>query len=449
MTPAQRSAKRKAVNKSGGTAKYGSRVRGKGAYTYSKPGPWGRYGRSIGATLGKQFLSPYVGNKAAGTIGSAAGGLAHYIGRIFGSGDYVKGAPVKANSIISPQAPSFSAGASTVNIKHREFLGDVVSSSTAGAFQISAFPLNPGLSLTFPWLSQVCGATFQQYRINGMVFEYRTMSADALNSVNTALGQVVMCTDYDSADTPFTTKQQMENTEFGVSCKPSCNMLHAIECAPRLTTATELYVRAFANPSNTDIRLYDWGRTYVATNGFQGTNVNCGELWVSYDITFFKTIEQPPGYLIPVAHYQLNPANFSTNLTSVLSTNTGLDNIGITVGSSTFHFPVSINVNSVWYVELVLLGTATGSAGNIAATLTGGLVALSTPLFLGNSSNTLYQVGSATGAVTQGVGFVCKYNGTGTIAVPPTVTFQLTGGGSLSAYSAGDLLVNMLPANIT
>lgn len=145
-----------------------------------------------------------------------------------------------------------------------------------------------------------------------MVFEFRSMSADALNSTNTALGSVVMCTDYDSADVPFSSKQQMENTEFGVSCKPSSNMIHAIECAPKVTTATELYVRARNIPAGTDIRLYDWGKFYIATSGFQGTNVNCGELWVSYDITLIKAIEQPPGYLNNFIDYNLAGTNFNS-----------------------------------------------------------------------------------------------------------------------------------------
>lgn len=55
------------------------------------------------------------------------------------------------------------------------------------------------------------------------------MSADALNSVNTALGQVIMATDYNAANPPFGQKSEMENYEFGQSCKPSESQIHPIE----------------------------------------------------------------------------------------------------------------------------------------------------------------------------------------------------------------------------
>jgi len=283
------------------------RMSGSGAYTYEKPGPWGRIGSAAGRMVGGAIGSKYGLGKAGAAIGSKIGSYAHYIGKIFGSGDYITASDgVKSNSLMnpSPQAPQF-AGQRAVRIRHREFLGDIITSATPGAFNIQKFSINPGLSASYPWLSQVCGATFQQYRINGQVYEYRSMSADALTSTNTALGQVIMATDYDSKDSPFTTKQQMENTMFGVSCKPSSCMIHAIECARNQTSVSELYVRPFAVPDGTDPRLYDMGNFYVATNGMQGASVNVGELWVSYDITFFKEIQQPPLFIAPVASYDL------------------------------------------------------------------------------------------------------------------------------------------------
>lgn len=356
------------------------RIRGKGAYTYSNPGPWGRYGRQIGKEAGSKFLAPYVGGKTGSAIGGAAGGLAHYIGRIFGSGDYIASSAVKQNTIIEAQAPSFSSGSGTVRIKHREFLGDVFSSNTASTFKIDSYNINPGLISTFPWLSQVCGSTFQQYRLNGMVFEFRSMSADALNSTNTALGSVIMATDYDSADAAFITKQQMENTEFGVSCKPSSCMIHAIECAPRLTTATELYIRVGVNPPNTDIRLYDWGKFYIATTGFQGTNVNCGELWVSYDVSLIKTIDQVPGFLTPAAYYGLSLASKDTtpvgaNGTQILA----LDTLGITFDSTStpgvgkIVFPSNIQVGSVFLIQYQLQGAVTSIVTGNNPTAGGGM----------------------------------------------------------------------------
>ena len=127
-----------------------------------------------------------------------------------------------------------------VVISHREYIGDVVS-GPAGTFSLQSYKINPGNPLTFPWLSSIA-SNFQQYRMQGCVFEFKTTSADALNSVNTALGQIIMATNYNVVQGDFQSKYEMENTEFANSCKPSASMMHAIECAKHLTVLDELYV---------------------------------------------------------------------------------------------------------------------------------------------------------------------------------------------------------------
>ena len=116
----------------------------------------------------------------------------------------------------------------SVIIRHREYLDDIVSSATPNTFKLQNFYINPGDRITFPWLSQIADS-FEHYRIRGMIFEFRSMSADALNSTNTALGQVIMATAYNSALPNFNNKYEMENYEFGVSTKPSCSLMHPIE----------------------------------------------------------------------------------------------------------------------------------------------------------------------------------------------------------------------------
>nr|QKV51203.1 putative capsid protein [Crucivirus sp.] len=337
----------------------GASVRGHGDYgvspsmrygsTYSNPGPVGKAGRYLGRLAGQAVAGPI-----GGFLGEKAGGLAHYIGKIFGAGDYVASAGVKMNSItggdFQPQALNFNSGKTSVRIRRREFLGDVISSATANTFQIKSYSINPGLAATFPWMSEVCGSTFQQYRINGMVFEFRSMSADALNSTNTALGSVVMATDYDSADVAFTSKQQMENSEFGVSCKPSSCMIHAIECAKGATSISEQYIRAFAIPTNTDIRVYDLGKFYIATTGCQGTSVNLGELWVSYDVTLIKAIDQVPGYIMPLANYVITgavPASAPLGSSRAIASG-GVDTIGLTFTANRIIFSKDYPVGSTF-----------------------------------------------------------------------------------------------------
>ncbi len=49
--------------------------------------------------------------------------------------------------------PMTFAKSSTVMISHREYLGDVISSATIGAYSGTSYYINPGNVSTFPWLS--------------------------------------------------------------------------------------------------------------------------------------------------------------------------------------------------------------------------------------------------------------------------------------------------------
>nr|QKV51249.1 putative capsid protein [Crucivirus sp.] len=335
-----------------------------GSPTYNNPGIWGSAGRLAGGLAGKALAGP-----AGAAIGSKIGSYAHYIGKIFGSGDYVTAADnVKSNVLVNEsQIPRFStqSGKNTVHIRHREFLTDIISSGTAGAFNLQSFAIQPGLPSSLPWLSNVCGTTFQQYRINGMVFEFRSMSSDALNSTNTALGSVVMATDYDSKDASFSTKAQMENTEFGVSCKPSSCMIHAIECARSQTAVSELYIRNAAVPSGADPRLYDMGNFQIATVGFQGTSVNAGELWVSYDITLFKAIQLKPGAGLLQYHREIALSAGTTPLLADTSVHAQpqFDNIGCTVDATNkiLSLPVGLTIGTRFLITYAARGASTAS----------------------------------------------------------------------------------------
>lgn len=220
---------------------------------------------------------------------------------ISGMGDYDIGG-VNHNSLISkmsPVVPAFDSNASSGSIRicHREYITDILSSTT---FNNQTFPINVALTQTFPWLSRI-GAQFEQYRINGMIFEFKSGSSDALNSTNTALGYVVGAVEYNALASPFTDKLSMENAIFASSTKPSLSMITAVECAPGQTSIPLLYTRlGYESLTASDLRLYDLGTFNIATVGMQQEGVNLGELWVSYDVSLYKTRFQKPGENIPV-----------------------------------------------------------------------------------------------------------------------------------------------------
>lgn len=231
-------------------------------------------------------LAKKVGSKAVGWVWD----------QLFGSGAYAPmNFEVDNNSfmkeITANGPPSvWTTSSRPFVVRHREYLGPVISSSNAGAFSLASYAIQPGLPQTFPWLSNIA-RNFQQYTIKGMLFEFVSTSSDALNSTNTALGTVVMATNYNSLEADWTSKIQMMQTEFASTSKPSCSILHPIECKPELTTIEVLNVRTGAVPANGDIRVYDLGKFQIATVGCQGTSVNLGDLWVTYEISFLKPVQ--------------------------------------------------------------------------------------------------------------------------------------------------------------
>ena len=219
-------------------------------------------------------------------------------------------APMTRTVTNSREVPQFSSTKMTNVVSHREYIGDLYTGGVAvdpmpanysspftvgnvkvaGSSDVlgnSGFKINVGVKDTFPWLYNLA-RNYEQYRVHGMVFEFKSLSADALNSTNTALGSVIMATEYNAANPIFETKQQMENYEFAQSCKPSVSMMHAIECAPNLTSVSELYVRTGAVPPYQDPRLFDLGTFQIATCGMQAPQINIGELWCTYLIELIK-----------------------------------------------------------------------------------------------------------------------------------------------------------------
>lgn len=233
--------------------------------------------RNTGANWGG-----YLGSKAGEYIGGAA---QRAFSAITGFGDY----SVKQNVFATGSLPQVmnDPGAGGTVIRFQEYLGDIVTSAVANDFNIQEFILNVANEQTFPWVSQLA-ANYEQYEMQGLLFQFRSTSANALNSTNTALGSVMMATQYDVMDTPFASKGEMLNYEFSTSCKPSENCMHMIECAPKQTTISQLYTLNGPVPTGADPRLYHLGRFHVATTGFQGQSVNIGELHVTYQIKLLK-----------------------------------------------------------------------------------------------------------------------------------------------------------------
>jgi hypothetical protein len=275
-----------------------------------------------------------VGSSIGSWLGKKAGSLFR---SITGLGTY---AVTKNSLMANPNDPPVLTNTKGgTRIQHREYITDITGSST---FTLTPFSINPGVAATFPWLSG-CALNFEEYILHGLVFEFKSTSASALNSTNTALGTVIMATEYNVVNANYTNKRDMENYVYSTSCSPDTSALHPVECARDINVLSELFIRNTIPPSGTDLRFSDIGKFQIATVGMQAS-ANIGELWVTYDVELIKP-------KLPNAYTSIGPAHYAYDATS-----------GFPAGASAA--PVSTNVFGIDGEKVGLLGT-----GNTPVTL--------------------------------------------------------------------------------
>lgn len=221
-----------------------------------------------------------IGSQLGSVIGHGAQMLVKYI---TGFGDY----SINNNSIMNRgvQPPELINSKNAFIVRHREYIADVL--ATTG-FVNTVYPINPGMASTFPWLAGIAG-NFEEYRLRGLVFEFKSMSSDAVLSTaaNSALGTVIMATQYNSLLNSFTDKKTMENYEYANSSKPSESFIHPVECKAAINPLAELYIRT-NNSTSGDIRFYDIGEFQIATQGMQVAGGVIGELWATFEVELLK-----------------------------------------------------------------------------------------------------------------------------------------------------------------
>lgn len=385
-----------------------------------------------------QGLGAQVGSALAGNTGRMVGAGAHALfKKITGFGDY----KVASNSLLTGNEPPIFArnGRGTI-IEHREYLGDVLSTS---AFTVTSYPINPGLPASFPWASAVAGQ-YEQFCVRGMIYQFRSTSATSLTSgSSTAMGSVIMATSYDSVSPNFGSESQMLNHEYSTSSVPSRDCLHPIECARGETPVACLYTRSGAVPSGADKRLYDLGNFQIATVGQQHEGDVIGQLWCTYSIELLKPQIGNIGVSL-VDHFKLDSTASGTaaNLwgTTAPSAQSG-SNAGTTLvragGASYINFPAS-PLDRIYNIAYTLRG----DTSTVMAAVTGfnafGGAAAAYNLYGGVSSFQTLSVSDAASIYW----FECAVLVSAS-ASASTVTFG--GFTTPGTISGGDVIVTVLP----
>lgn len=236
---------------------------------------WLNIGKRVlgGAITG---ISPMLGPLAP--VGAA-------VGTLLGSGAYrmntLADRITASDTGLSVQVPYMHSSDDAFKLSHREYLRDISSTTD---FDITHYPINPGVASSFPWLSSIAG-NFTEFRFTGLAYEFKSTSADALNSTNTALGTVIMSPKYNLEAPDFVSKMEMEAQMGAVSCKPAQSMVCLVECAPNENIFARQFIRTGEEVSTS--LLYDLGEMCLATVGSQAV-ATIGELWVTYEVELYK-----------------------------------------------------------------------------------------------------------------------------------------------------------------
>jgi hypothetical protein len=159
-------------------------------------------------------------------------------------------------------------------IEHRELISPI---SGTVAFTPTMFAVNPGLAITFPWLStQALG--WEKYRFEYLRFCYYTRAPSSTQ------GSMMLVPDYDASDSPpvneliaATYNGTQEDAAWKDMCCPWDAKILNREC----------FVRTAALAPNLDIKTYDIGTFFSCTTD-AATGTPWGKLWVEYKVVLIN-----------------------------------------------------------------------------------------------------------------------------------------------------------------
>jgi len=146
-----------------------------------------------------------------------------------------------------------------------------------GTITVSHYGLNPGLSGTFPRLSQEA-SVWEQYAFRKLAFSYVPACPTSTP------GSIILSPEYDANDFLADNEAGLTNTQDareGMPWSPFAIMLDSKSMHPM---GPRKYIRSGSVAA--DLKTYDVGRLSVGrlANGTTGT---IGKLWVEYDVEFY------------------------------------------------------------------------------------------------------------------------------------------------------------------
>lgn len=321
-------------------------------------------------------------------------------------------APTAMSSQYQNAAPAFTysvSGDGTVKVRHREYVADVVSLSAN--YQFAKFAINPGLGSLFQWL-QAIALSYESYVFNSLSFEFESTAA------TTDRGTLMMGIDFDASDSPPTNKQELMAYHGSVRSNVWSHACCRADSKDLRKFGIQRFVRGSAPlPSGSDIKTFDVGNFYVATQG-TGVGITVGELYVTYDITLHTP--QPVGLALSYNY----SARFSSN--DGVSTAQPLGLAFTKVGGLDVRWK---SVNSFYcytigefLIEMLYGGTSLDASDLITFTCPFGGTVVSQSGWLQNTSGTLIVNNALINVTASGCWFQLSFSGS---SYPADYTFRI------------------------
>lgn len=281
------------------------RVGGTGSYQSFKRGVAraARFGKSIANSKIAKSAAGIYGFQAERQAAAAALGAIGGRGMYYGMGQY---APMRRQNALFnssdrpvPRFESVGDELGTIVVNHTEFITDIygipwnttsVPPSRTTDFQSFTLQLNPGLSNTFPFLSQIA-QNFEEFQFIQLVFVYVPKLSNNLTSNDGQTGSLLFHTDTNPNNKPKSSKQRL-NQQFGtVDGRPIDYLEHGIECDPsKLPGDGHRFVRTEPIAEGQDKLNYDHGLSQfaVCSTPQELSNEVLGELHVYYTVKLIK-----------------------------------------------------------------------------------------------------------------------------------------------------------------
>jgi hypothetical protein len=161
-------------------------------------------------------------------------------------------------------------------------------SATSTSFVCTQYSVNPANATTFPWLSKIA-SLYEMYEFDYL--EFYTISRTGEYNALGSIGALMMSIDFDAADAPPASSQQVLDTEPHVEALPAYNLCLKMNKQMLDTTfAKRRFCRIGNLPGGADIKTYDLGNLNFCTEGLGASSGVLCTLHVRYRIRLYKRV---------------------------------------------------------------------------------------------------------------------------------------------------------------